>query len=147
MVFAIDPELSKPKVIPGPYLTEVTKPLPKHKAKVSKQVVPNSSELPKTKFASGYCTDYVARKLPVTWGGNANRWITNAKAQGYLVDRNPIAGSILVTRESRIGHVAYIEKVEGTTITISEWNYAGRYRLTIRTLDISNPIISGIIHI
>lgn len=108
-------------------------------AKVDKSV--------RTKFAPGYCTDYVAKKLPITWNGNANRWIVNAKAQGYNVDKSPVQGAILVTRESRWGHVSYIESVEGTRVTISEWNYAGRYVLTTRTLDITNPVITGVIHI
>jgi hypothetical protein len=99
-----------------------------------------------TRFAPGYCTDYVARKVQVTWYGNANQWIANAKAQGYTVNKDPVAGSILVTRESRLGHVSYIEKVEGDKVYISEWNYAGRYKLTYRTLDINNPIIQGVIH-
>ncbi len=100
-----------------------------------------------TTFAAGYCTDYVARRVTVTWRGNAGRWAANASAQGYLVDKNPVVGGILVTRESRVGHVAYIEIVNGTKVTISEWNYAGQYILTTRTLDISNPIIIGVIHL
>lgn len=100
-----------------------------------------------TTFAAGYCTDYVARRVTVTWRGNAGRWAANASAQGYLVDKNPVVGGILVTRESRVGHVAYIEAVDGAKVTISEWNYAGRYKLTTRTLDISNPVIIGVIHL
>ncbi len=100
------------------------------------------------KFAAGYCTDYVARNVAgVVWGGNANRWIPNARALGVLVDRNPVAGAILVTNEnSRYGHVAKIESVSGTEVTISEWNYAGLYKKTIRTLDISDKRIQGVIH-
>lgn len=122
------------------WLKEQAKPKPK-----PKQVSANKSTT-KTKFAAGYCTDYVARKVNVTWRGNANRWIANAKAQGYLVDSNPTPGSILVTNESRYGHVTYIESVQGSQVTISEWNYAGRYQLTYRTLDISDSRIKGIIH-
>lgn len=114
--------------------------------KISTKVV-SSSTTRVTKFAAGYCTDYVARRVTVTWRGNAGRWAANAKAQGYLVDKNPVVGGILVTRESRVGHVAYIEAVNGTKVTISEWNYAGRYKLTTRTLDIGNPVIIGVIHL
>jgi surface antigen len=100
------------------------------------------------KFAPGYCTDYVARNVAgVTWGGNANRWIPNAKAQGVKVDRNPVPGAILVTNENRrYGHVAKIDAVNGSQVTISEWNYAGLYKKTVRTLDISDKRIQGVIH-
>lgn len=122
------------------WLKEQAKPRPK-----PKQI--SAEKTAKTKFAAGYCTDYVAQKVNVTWSGNANRWITNAKAQGYLVDMNPVPGAILVTNESRLyGHVTYIESVQGSEVTISEWNYAGRYKLTYRTFDISDWRIKGIIH-
>lgn len=112
------------------------------------QPKPSTPVRPRTKFSGGWCTDYVARKAPVTWRGNANRWIANAKAQGYQVDKIPKEGDILVTNESRrYGHVTYIEKVEGNLVTISEWNYAGRYKLTYRTIDISSRIVMGVIHI
>src|SRR3972149_497575 len=35
------------------------------------------------RFAWGNCTAFVAKYWPVTWGGNAGRWIANSKAQGY----------------------------------------------------------------
>lgn len=100
------------------------------------------------RFAPGYCTDYVARKVAgITWGGNANRWMTNSKAHGATVNRNPVAGAILVTSENnRYGHVAYIESVSGSKVTISEWNYEGLYKTTVRTLDISDKRILGVIH-
>lgn len=100
------------------------------------------------RFAPGYCTDYVARNVAgITWGGNANQWIGNAKAQGVKVDRNPVAGSVLVTSENRrYGHVAKIDSVSGDKVTISEWNYSGLYKKTVRTLDIDDPVIKGVIH-
>lgn len=100
------------------------------------------------KFAAGYCTDYVARKVPgIRWGGNANQWIANSKKFGATVDRNPVPGAILVTSENRrYGHVAYIESVSGDNVTISEWNYAGLFKKTVRTLDIDDARIKGVIH-
>jgi len=141
-----------------PYLSELPKPQPntQTKSKTQRKIVRTEKVQPRSsttgwnyttsRFARGQCTDYVARKAKVTWFGNANRWITNAKAQGYVVDKNPVVGSILVTAESRWGHVTYIESVQGTTVTISEWNYRGKYVTTYRTFDISDPIIKGIIH-
>jgi surface antigen len=73
--------------------------------------------------------------------------MANATAQGYQVDRTPAAGSILATNESRYGHVAYIESTDGNNITISEWNYAGRYKTTTRILSANDPRIVGVIHL
>jgi surface antigen len=95
-------------------------------------------------FPKGYCTWYVATKVKVTWGGNANRWPANARAQGYTVDKNPTAGSIVETGESRVGHVAYVEKVDGDDIYISEMNYKGFGIRSSRV--ISKSIIRSVIH-
>lgn len=149
LVFEIDPELSKPKTVLGPYLSEV-KPKPPTKVAVDKKPLKKSTQVVDkskgNKFTAGYCTDYVSKKLNITWRGNANKWIANAKAQGYNVDKFPVPGDILVTKESRWGHVAYIESVEGDRVTFSEWNYSGRYQLTYRTLSITSPVIVGVIH-
>jgi LysM repeat protein len=64
-------------------------------------------------FPWGWCTWYVATRRPVTWRGNAIEWYGNAKAMGFPVGSQPVAGAIMVTTESPIGlgHVAYVEKV------------------------------------
>lgn len=115
-------------------------------SKTAKPSVPKASLKRNNRFAPGHCTDYVARRVPVTWRGNGGQWDENARAQGYLVDRNPVPGAILVTSESWWGHVAYIEKVVGTKVHISEWNYAGLYVETHRVLDISDRRIQAVIH-
>lgn len=150
LIFKINTELSKPKPVLGPHLSEV-KPKPQKPVTVGKKPLKKNTQIVDkskgNKFAAGYCTDYVSKKLKITWRGNANRWIANAKAQGYNVDKFPTPGDILVTNESRWGHVAYIESVEGDRVTFSEWNYAGRYQLTYRTLSITSPVIAGVIHL
>lgn len=135
-------------VIPGGSLPKPAEPVASVPKKFTPSVPHAATVTGNHQFAGGYCTDYVARNVPgVTWGGNANQWIPNAKAQGKKVDRNPVAGAILVTNESRkYGHVAKIESVKGNTVTISEWNYAGLYKKTVRTLDIDDSRIKGIIH-
>lgn len=97
-------------------------------------------------FAAGQCTDYVARKIVIPWRGNAINWLRNSQSYGAVVDKVPIVGAILVTNESRAGHVAYIESVSGNTFTISEWNYAGKYKTTTRTFTVGDSRIKGIIH-
>lgn len=134
--------------LPAPAPTPTPKTPTPTPTKKSSPSVPKATISGNHKFAPGYCTDYVARKVPgIKWGGNANRWIANSKAYGATVNRTPVAGAILVTNEnSRYGHVAYIEKVVGTTVHFSEWNYAGLYKTTHRTMDISDRRIQGVIH-
>lgn len=99
------------------------------------------------KFPYGYCTWYVAQKRYVPWGGNAGTWIYHAKAGGYATGRTPRVGAIVVTTENRYyGHVAYVEKVSGDTITISEMNYAGYAKVSRRTLSASSRVIRGFIY-
>ena len=99
------------------------------------------------RFPYGYCTWFVAQKRHVPWGGNAGAWLANAKAYGYKTGKTPAVGSIVVTTENRYyGHVAYVEKVSGSTITISEMNYAGWGKTTRRTLDKSSRVIRGYIY-
>ena len=97
-------------------------------------------------WASGQCTEYVAKRVPVYWRGNANQWITNARAVGIPTGIEPRVGSIVQTRESGWGHVAVVEKIEGNRMLISEQNYKGLYIVSQRWITIGDPIISGYIY-
>jgi surface antigen len=98
------------------------------------------------KFPYGYCTWYVAQKRYVPWGGNAGTWLYHAKSMGYATGKTPRVGSIMVSSESWWGHVAIVEKVSGSTITISEMNYAGWAKKSSRTLDYHSRAIKGFIY-
>lgn len=99
------------------------------------------------RFPYGQCTWYVASRVHVPWGGNAKAWLANAAAMGYKTSKTPIAGAIVVTSESRYyGHVAYVESVTAATITISEMNYTGWARKSIRVLDRDSGVIRGYIY-
>lgn len=99
------------------------------------------------RFPYGYCTWFVAQKRYVPWGGNAGAWLYNAKAMGYATGKTPRAGAIVVTTENRYyGHVAYVEKVSGNTITISEMNYVGYAKTSRRTLSTKSRVIKGYIY-
>lgn len=99
------------------------------------------------RFPYGYCTWYVAsRRGDVSWGGNASAWLGNASAAGRSTGNTPVPGSIMVTRESWWGHVAYVESVSGNSVTISEMNYAGWGRVSHRTLSKSSWKIRGYIY-
>lgn len=99
------------------------------------------------RFPYGWCTWYVAQKRYVPWGGNAGTWLYHAKAQGYRTGKAPAVGSIVVTTENRYyGHVAYVEKVNGDTITVSEMNYVGWGKVSRRTLSASSRAVKGFIY-
>ncbi len=98
-------------------------------------------------FPYGYCTWYVAQKRYVPWSGNAGTWLYHAKASGYATGRTPKVGAIMVTTENRYyGHVAYVEKVNGDSITVSEMNYVGFAKRSTRTLSASSGAIKGFIY-
>lgn len=98
------------------------------------------------RFPYGYCTWYVAQKRYVPWGGNAGTWLFNAKSMGYATGRKPQPGAIMVSAESRWGHVALVEKVSGNTFTVSEMNYAGFARRSTRVINVSSRVIKGFIY-
>ncbi len=97
-------------------------------------------------FPYGYCTWYVAQKRYVPWGGNAGTWLYHAKSAGYATGRTPRAGAIMVTSESWWGHVAIVEKVSGSTMTVSEMNYRAWGKKDYRTVDIHDRVIKGYIY-
>lgn len=96
-------------------------------------------------FPYGYCTWYVASKRYVPWSGNAGTWLYRAKSAGYATSKTPSVGAIMVTSESWWGHVAIVEKVSGSTITVSEMNYKGWAKRSTRTLDAKSRVIKGFI--
>ncbi len=70
---------------------------------------------------------------PPSWG-NANQWAGNAKANSwYEVRKSPVAGSIAVRVSGSYGHVAWVTKVSGSKITVSEmacWGFSGKRTYT-----------------
>lgn len=99
------------------------------------------------RFPYGYCTWYVAQKRYVPWGGNAGTWLYNSRAYGYKTGKTPTVGSIVVTTENRYyGHVALVEKVNKDTITVSEMNYTGWGKKSVRQLARSSRVIKGYIY-
>lgn len=98
------------------------------------------------RFPYGYCTWYVASRRHVPWSGNAGTWLYHAKAAGYATGRTPRPGAIMVSSESWWGHVAIVEKVSGSTITVSEMNYRGWAKKSTRTLDARSRVVKGFIY-
>lgn len=85
----------------------------------------------------GYCTWYVKNRrgasIPNSLG-NANTWYSRAAAAGMAVGSVPRAGAVGTTTRGSLGHVVYVESVNGDgTINISEMNAPIFGKATYRT--------------
>ena len=99
------------------------------------------------RFAYGHCTYYVASKVYVPWSGHAKSWLANARAYGYRTGNTPVVGSIVATSENRrYGHVAFVESVSATSITVSEMNYVAWNRKSVRVIPRNSAVIKGYIY-
>lgn len=127
-------------------------PAAKPSPKKATPVIPTSlAKASGNNFAKGQCTDYVARVFSsmgkdIPWRGNAGKWDKTAPKFGALVNHVAREGSIIQTTDSPYGHVGVVESVSGGTVTFSEWNYAGKYKKTVRTLSLSDKSIRNYIH-
>ncbi len=97
-------------------------------------------------FPWGYCTWYLATKVSIPWGGNANQWLYNARVDGVATGSQPVRGAVVVMNISRYGHVAYVEHVGDGGFTVSEMNYSAFGRVDTRWILDSDPLIRGFIY-
>lgn len=142
LVFAPDGYVTKPLLIETS-ITQETK-----KVKNIKVYNPNRvfAKTEGNHFPYGWCTYYVASRRNVPWFGNAGTWLTGAKKLGFPTGGTPQVGAIIVTSESRWGHVGIVEAVDGADITISEMNYSGFGRISSRTIPATYGAIKGYIY-
>jgi len=99
------------------------------------------------RFPWGWCTWYVAEKRgDVTWRGNAGTWLGGARSSGRATGSVPAVGAIMVTGESGYGHVAYVEAVNGSQVTVSEMNYRGFGVVSSRTISSGSRVIKGYVY-
>ena len=98
-------------------------------------------------YPYGWCTYYVAtrRYVPSSWG-NAKYWLNSAKRAGYSTGSEAAAGAIVVTSESGWGHVAFVESVNGDSITVAEMNYEGWGVTSRRTISAHSGVIRGYVY-
>ncbi len=98
-------------------------------------------------YPYGWCTYYVAtrRFVPANWG-NAKNWLSSAKRSGYSTGSQPAVGAIMVTSESGWGHVAFVESVNGGSITVAEMNYVGWGVVSRRTISTGSDFIRGFVY-
>ena len=88
-------------------------------------------------YSAGYCTWYAKNRRPDLPNnlGNADTWVSRARAQGIPTGSTPRVGAI----GQQGMHVVYVERVNGDgTVTISEMNFRGRYVVSSRTVAASN---------
>lgn len=97
-------------------------------------------------YSNGYCTALVkAYREDINWKGNANTYLSQAKAEGMEISQVPEEGAVIQTKESRWGHVAIVEEVNEDTITIVEQNVKGYGVVSRRTLNKNDKRILGYI--
>ena len=115
-------------------------PQPAIQAQRGLAAVPRGSTSGNT-YSAGYCTWYVKNRRPDLPNnlGNANTWQSRAAAQGLPTGSTPRAGAVGTTTGGDLGHVVYVESVNGDgSITISEMNYQGLYSMNTRTVSSSS---------
>jgi len=83
-------------------------------------------------YSWGQCVWYVATRRAVPMWGNANQWLANARAAGWATGNVPRVGAIAWTGKGYAGHVAIVEAVNGSQVTVSDMNYAGVGVVTTR---------------
>ena len=100
-------------------------------------------------FPYGECTWWAAYNHPVTWGGDAQDWITNARAQGVLTSDTPSVGAIVGYRPggaySELGHVAIVTAVAPGSYTVSEMHAPQAGVVSTRVLPWPDPAAMGFI--
>ncbi len=109
-------------------------------------------------FFNRECTSFVAWRLnsrnkvgftnqykgASKWG-NAKTWGTVAKSLGITVNTTPAVGAVAWWDTGTYGHVAWVEAVNGSNVTIEEYNWSKVGGYSERTISKSNP--TGYIHI
>lgn len=102
-------------------------------------------------FAWGNCTWYVAQNKTVTWRGNANQWLRNAKAKGVPTGQKPVPGAIVQFTgrgyNRYYGHVGIVADVTADHIIVKDMNYRKINEVTIRKIPRNDQTIDGYIYI
>jgi peptidoglycan DL-endopeptidase CwlO len=91
------------------------------------------------------CVSYTAWRVHQAYGnmpywggrGNANQWPGNARAAGIPTGSTPRVDSVAVMSGGYYGHVAWVEAVNGNTITVSQYNWGVRGEYSEMTVSAS----------
>lgn len=101
------------------------------------------------RFPFGQCTWWAAYNRPVSWGGDAKDWLTNAQAQRVATSAMPSVGAVVVYRPgglySALGHVAIVIEVSTSSYTVSEMNAPHWGVVSSRVVRWPDPDVQGFI--
>ncbi len=102
-------------------------------------------------FAWGNCTWYVAQNKSITWRGNANRWMSNAKAAWVKTGQTPVPGAIIQFSgrwyNRYYGHVGIVVDVTDDYVILKDMNYRSINEVTIRKVPKDDSTIDGYIYV
>ena len=96
----------------------------------------------------GQCTwyvNYIRPDLP-NGMGNGGQYLANARAKGLPTGSIPRVNAVIVSRESRWGHVEVVVSVNGDRIVTRGMNYAGAGIITERNRHVNEGNIIGYIY-
>jgi surface antigen len=99
-------------------------------------------------YAYGYCTYFAKQQRPDLPDnlGNAGSWFYNAQAMGLPTGQVPIVGSVVVTNEGYVGHVAIVTQVNPFSFNVREMNYSGWNTISTREIENNSSVIVGFIY-
>ncbi len=102
-------------------------------------------------FAWWNCTWYVAQYKKVTWRGNANQWMANARAAWKATWSSPSVWAIVSFNgrwyNPRYGHVWIVTWVSWGEIIVSDMNYRRLNEVTYRKVSINDRSIQWYIYV
>jgi surface antigen len=90
--------------------------------------LPKDAVLDQWKEYNRECTSFVAWALHSRNGfdmpfyDNANRWGPDAARRGFVVNSTPGLGSVAWSNTGTWGHVAYVVAINGSNVTVEEYN-------------------------
>lgn len=92
-------------------------------------------------YEKGQCTYYAFDKVKKDgnmisnrWG-DAENWAEGAKRDGYVVNHKPAVHALMQTTKGKLGHVAYIERVnKDGSFDVSEMNCIKPYKVSSRPI-------------
>lgn len=92
----------------------------------------------------------MANHKSVTWRGNANQWLRNAKAAGVPTGSKPAVGAIVSFSgggyNPYYGHVGIVVDIDGDDIIVKDMNYRRLNEVTIRRVAKDDNAIRGYIY-